>query len=319
MCKHDDGCNAPEGECSGACMKQDETLEVIAQRHGDVYDNTVVFNRTGHFNFNNFMCDPAILDHIPVVVSLQQQVKALREENERLKVDIAEIKLTTVPAEQVADHTEPLERRILVLEAANRCLEAEKSLSDARLIPLAGELERLKTQLAEMGANSDLLRQGGEAVAWRIRFKGGNTPDGFLEVHYHGHSAIGDYRQIDPEAISEPLFTRPQPAIPPGYVVVPIEPTKTQIRAGQVGVTTTCAIEIYKQMLAVAPSVPVAEKDEKDAARYRYLTSIMHITDNNHPVCKLYDALKGEVPSKEQLDAAIDAAMLVPADSKERE
>ena len=35
MCKHDDGCNHPEGECSGACMTQQtssETLDSITER-----------------------------------------------------------------------------------------------------------------------------------------------------------------------------------------------------------------------------------------------------------------------------------------------
>lgn len=46
-----------------------------------------------------------------------------------------------------------------------------------------------------------------EPVAWCIRFKSDGTPDGFVNVHYHGTNAIADYRTIDPAAVSEPLYT----------------------------------------------------------------------------------------------------------------
>lgn len=43
-------------------------------------------------------------------------------------------------------------------------------------------------------------------VAWRITLKSGNDPEGFSSVHYHGTNAIADYRVIDPDAVSEPLY-----------------------------------------------------------------------------------------------------------------
>ena len=39
------------------------------------------------------------------------------------------------------------------------------------------------------------------------------------------------------------------------HKLVPIEPTALQVRAGQLGVTTTCAKAIYAAMLASAPEV----------------------------------------------------------------
>lgn len=50
----------------------------------------------------------------------------------------------------------------------------------------------------------------------------------------------------------ENLYTHPAP-VPAGWQLVPVEPTHTQIRSGQLGVTTTCAVAIYKAMLAAAP------------------------------------------------------------------
>jgi hypothetical protein len=35
----------------------------------------------------------------------------------------------------------------------------------------------------------------------------------FVTVHYHGHNAIADYRQIDPEATSEPLYATAPPSV----------------------------------------------------------------------------------------------------------
>jgi hypothetical protein len=50
-----------------------------------------------------------------------------------------------------------------------------------------------------------------------------------------------------------PLYTS-APTIPEGWQLVPKEPTPTQVRCGQLGVTTTCAIAVYKAMLSAAPT-----------------------------------------------------------------
>lgn len=55
------------------------------------------------------------------------------------------------------------------------------------------------------------LSKDAEPVAWRIRFKSGKEPEVFMSVHYHGTNAIADYRVIDPDAVSDALYTHPQP------------------------------------------------------------------------------------------------------------
>ena len=51
----------------------------------------------------------------------------------------------------------------------------------------------------------------GEPAAWQIKFKDQNGTQ--RQVTYT-HNAIGDYRQIDPNAICDPLYTSPQPLQP---------------------------------------------------------------------------------------------------------
>lgn len=53
--------------------------------------------------------------------------------------------------------------------------------------------------------------------------------------------------------------------VPDGYVAVPLHPTPAQTRAGQLGVTTTCANAIYAAMLAAAPTPAAQEGDDRDA------------------------------------------------------
>jgi hypothetical protein len=48
-----------------------------------------------------------------------------------------------------------------------------------------------------------------EPVAWNISY---TSADGSIRTVTHGHNAIGDYRQIDPDAISTPLYAEPQHA-----------------------------------------------------------------------------------------------------------
>lgn len=122
MCKHDDGCNAPEGECSGACMTQQtssETLDSITDRY---MGNSPLFGRHEVRGVvEDVLSDPAILDHIPAV-------KALREENERLKI-----------AAKYAEHIDATPENQLQTMLYDTCIERDA----------------LKSQLAE-------LRQGGE-------------------------------------------------------------------------------------------------------------------------------------------------------------
>lgn len=51
----------------------------------------------------------------------------------------------------------------------------------------------------------------GEPKAWLIKFK---DTDGTQRSRSYTHNAIGDYRQIDPDATSEELYTHAQPLQP---------------------------------------------------------------------------------------------------------
>lgn len=63
------------------------------------------------------------------------------------------------------------------------------------------------------------------------------------------------------------------------HKLVPIEPTALQVRAGQLGVTTTCAKAIYAAMLASAPEVGEAvDMDENTAKRFRGILSLLGIS-----------------------------------------
>ena len=55
-----------------------------------------------------------------------------------------------------------------------------------------------------------------------------------------------------------------QAGVAEGWKLVPIEPTPTQTRAGQLGVTTTCANAIYAAMLAAAPTTAAQGGDSHE-------------------------------------------------------
>lgn len=74
-----------------------------------------------------------------------------------------------------------------------------------------GKGVQLFARAIEAAVLSKLAEQAGEHPdAWRIRFRSPDTPDGFSTTHYHGTNAIADYRQIDPSAVSERLYTESQ-------------------------------------------------------------------------------------------------------------
>ena len=92
-----------------------------------------------------------------------------------------------------------------------------------------------------IAALKEAIKQQGEPVAWI-------KPE-WLNGSYRGAlSPVTTYPQVD----YVPLYTT-TPTIPEGWQLVPIEPTKTQLRCGQLGITTTFAKAIYKAMLSVAP------------------------------------------------------------------
>ena len=99
----------------------------------------------------------------------------------------------------------------------------------AELKALREEIERLKTDLgierrshAKLESQLAELRQGGEAVVWiasddlrQLRENPGKRE--VIAVFARKECSVGP---------TSPLFTRPQPAIQPGYVVVPLIPTR---------------------------------------------------------------------------------------------
>lgn len=46
-------------------------------------------------------------------------------------------------------------------------------------------------------------------LAWLITYQRPGAHKGMLDVVYHGHNAISDYRMIDPDAKSQPLYAAP--------------------------------------------------------------------------------------------------------------
>ena len=99
-------------------------------------------------------------------------------------------------------------------------------------------LEGIDDPLADKvkAALKEAIKQQGEPVAW-------STPN---------PKTVNDFSFYATKVYTEPLYTSAQ-TIPEGWKLVPVEPTATQIRCGQLGVTTTCAISIYQAMLSAAP------------------------------------------------------------------
>lgn len=181
----------------------------------------------------------------------ESQRAELREENERLSRDRDMFEQSVAHWKKAYhDDTETLRERIAELEA-NAMQHA------ANVIGFCQKIEALESQLAE-------LRQGGEAVAWQYKDTGAIVLDGAIEECR---------KQSD---TWRPLFTRPQPAIPPGYAVVPINPGDSMRYAGAEALENTTyetdfakVLDVWDAMLASAPaiqpqaaaSVPVAEQD----------------------------------------------------------
>ena len=88
-------------------------------------------------------------------------------------------------------------------EAATMALEALEGVFNwSAPICARPQLDALRAALALPDA---------EPVAWNISY---TSADGSIRTVTHGHNAIADYRQIDQNAISTPLYAAPQPAEP---------------------------------------------------------------------------------------------------------
>ena len=111
---------------------------------------------------------------------------------------------------------------------------------------------------ADSEARESRERERFETEAWLIRMSDGTR---FI----HGHNAIGDYRAIDPGATVVELVPRAAlaPAVPPGFVLVPVEPTNAMWDAAVLeenrisrdfpGQHPSC-FQIWKSMVSAAPS-----------------------------------------------------------------
>lgn len=391
MCKHDDGCNAPEGECSGACMTQQtsgETLEDIAERialevsneHGWSGANPDLPIKQWNVLFvQALITDPAILDHIPAV-------KALREENERLNnwrnwwcPDVCPI--TGLPFFMWITHHEtdqwvptyggPYDSYTIPVRDEDGCyirecydhdlggwrvdehedvgvqivndqlytseeypeklkaqIKSLTELSDARL----AWGQRLESQLAE-------LRQGGEAVAYAVTERSSiQLIRDYDEFHLEFFRTSADAQQYindevlglleagmggeDVDLVALPLYTRPQPAIPPGYAVPDLSKLDRYdydvVTHGEVQLRGVfqkrdgafVKLEDVAELLATTPSVPVAEK----------VPSILF--DGYSVYSGLSDQAKKRTSAdnvSDTLDSVVKLLRAAPADSKEGE
>ena len=91
----------------------------------------------------------------------------------------------------------------ILREAATMALEALEGVFNwSAPICARPQLDALRAALALPDA---------EPVAWNISY---TSADGSIRTVTHGHNAIADYRQIDQNAISTPLYAAPQPAEP---------------------------------------------------------------------------------------------------------
>ena len=97
------------------------------------------------------------------------------------------------------------------------------------------------------------------------------------------------------------------------WKLVPVEPTPTQIRSGQLGVTTDYTKAIYRAMLEAAPTPAEASADvARDAERYRWLLENARATAEHWGgrwSLVIDSPAPGKDASSEAINAAIDAAI----------
>lgn len=102
-------------------------------------------------------------------------------------------------------------------------------------------------------------------------------------------------------------------AVPDGWKLVPLEPTKEMLIAMGKAVWVRHPADqqmhhVYAAMLAAAPTAAIAEADAKDAARYRYLREQARSVDWSHKWTNNTFSTHCRT-SASQMDRVIDAAM----------
>lgn len=110
---------------------------------------------------------------------------------------------------------------------------------------IAAALKELREAL-ESGSLSNDAAAANHPVAWMIEWN--------YRRSYYGHNAIADFREIDVDAKSTPLYAHPPVSAPSGMVLVPREPTVAMLAAGCDGsdrpISTRLAGKIYRAMIA---------------------------------------------------------------------
>ena len=113
------------------------------------------------------------------------------------------------------DHKELIERlRSFHAKTTYDAADAIKSLlaENERLKHNLTSTEQTMREYQELAAKrlEEITKyRDAHVVAWKITFQSPDTPDGLLNVHYHGTNAIADYLQVDSNATVEPLIVKP--------------------------------------------------------------------------------------------------------------
>jgi regulator of replication initiation timing len=138
-------------------------------------------------------------------------------------------------------------RRVNALETENAQLRAELAECETENAELLAVIKHLKTRLGT--ERLEPLREQ-EPVAWLCETDG-NVDAVVTEHAKETYAKCG--RKITP------LYTAPQPAIPEGYVLVPVEPTQEML---DVILNTHdvygFAADLYKALLDAAKETPNA-------------------------------------------------------------
>lgn len=128
------------------------------------------------------------------------------------------------------------------IEVMRQALE-ELEADDSKLWPREKRTNAITTLRAAIEA-----AEKQEPVAWMGEYNINDIRDHYTVVMRHKT----DFSSM-PDRV-RPLYTHPQPAIPEGWQLVPVEPTEAMLDAGEMidgdGVTY---VDLFKAMLPAAP------------------------------------------------------------------
>lgn len=168
------------------------------------------------------------LHHAPEVTRLTKEV-------ERLTI-----------AAKYAEHIDATPENQLQVTLYDACIERDQ---------FRAEVERLKAACDELGVAHAKM-----ASKWISSEKDLAKSNERLALAKAYHAAYVEETNATMAEVranfDAAVLTAAQSKVPDGHVLVPIEPTDFQVLMGQLGVTKTCAIAIYKSMLFAAPEQP---------------------------------------------------------------